>query len=162
MLKNLRLNNFQFIILKCSRFCLFITFVFYFTLTVYTNILNTVFLIIRKEKKTIEKPTLPLAIKIFTFFQPSLIFNPPPRLLVLDTFFNPPTIPHRLSIRVLSVRTLSAICNITDESIKLTINLSAIFLELILSFLLCVSSDMETNSFTWLKLHTPILNLKLK
>ena len=47
---------------------------------------------------------------------------------------------------------------------KLNKNLSAKSLELIriLTFLLCISSDMETNSFTWLKMYTPISNLKLK
>ena len=37
LLKNLWLNNLQFIILKCSRFCLFITFVF-ILLLLYTQI----------------------------------------------------------------------------------------------------------------------------
>ena len=58
--------------------------------------------------------------------------------------------------------TLSTICVIIDESNKLNKNLSVISLELILSFLLCISSDMETNSFTCFKLHVPISNLKLK
>ena len=58
--------------------------------------------------------------------------------------------------------TLSTICVIIDESNKLNKNLSAISLELILSFLLCISLDMETNSFTCFKLHIPISNLKLK
>ena len=58
--------------------------------------------------------------------------------------------------------TLSTICVIIDESNKLNKNLSVISLELILSFLLCISSDMETNSFTCFKLHIPISNLKLK
>ena len=61
-----------------------------------------------------------------------------------------------------AVHTLSAICDITDESNKLNKNLSVISLELILSFLLCISSDIETNSFTCFKLHIPISNLKLK
>ena len=58
--------------------------------------------------------------------------------------------------------TLSTICVIIDESNKLNKNLSVISLELILFFLLCISSDMETNSFTCFKLHIPISNLKLK
>ena len=58
--------------------------------------------------------------------------------------------------------TLSTICIITDESNKTNKNLSATSLELILSFLLSISLDMETNSFTCFKLHIPILNLKLK
>ena len=49
-----------------------------------------------------------------------------------------------------------------DELNKLHKNLSIISLELILSFLLGISSDMETNSFTCLKLYIPISNLKLK
>ena len=39
-----------------------------------------------------------------------------------------------------------------DVSNKLNKNLSVIALELILSFLLRISLDMETDSFTWLKL----------
>ena len=59
---------------------------------------------------------------------------------------------------------LSTICYIIDVSNKLNKNLSVISLELIgiLTFLLCISSDMETNSFTWLKMYTPISNPKLK
>ena len=57
--------------------------------------------------------------------------------------------------------TLSTICVIIDESNKMNKNLSVISLELILSFLLCISWDIETNSFTCLKLHIPISNLKL-
>ena len=52
-----------------------------------------------------------------------------------------------------------------DVSNKFNKNLSVIFLELIgvLTFMLCVSSDMETNPFiTWLKMYTPISNLKLQ
>ena len=52
---------------------------------------------------------------------------------------------------------------IIDVSNKLNRNLSVISLELteILTFLLCVSSNMETNSFiTWLKIYTAISNLK--
>ena len=48
--------------------------------------------------------------------------------------------------------TYSTICDITDVSNKLNKNLSVISLELILSFLLCISLDMETHSLTWLKL----------
>ena len=44
--------------------------------------------------------------------------------------------------------TLSTICDKTDVSHKLNKNPSIIHLELILSFLLCISLDMETNSFT--------------
>ena len=39
-----------------------------------------------------------------------------------------------------------------DVSNKMNKKLSVISLELILSFLLCMSLDMETNSFIWLKL----------
>ena len=63
------------------------------------------------------------------------------------------------AIKNFTAHILFNICVITDESNKLNENLSVISLELILSFLLCVSSDMETNSFTWLKFHTPISNL---
>ena len=47
------------------------------------------------------------------------------------------------------IYTLSTICVIIDESNKVNKNLSVISLELILFFLLCISSDMETNSFTF-------------
>ena len=40
------------------------------------------------------------------------------------------------------------VCIITDVSNKLNKNLSVISLEMILSFLLCINLDMETNSFT--------------
>ena len=60
--------------------------------------------------------------------------------------------------------TPSIICYIKDESNKLNKNLSVISLASIgiLTFLLSISSDMETNSFTWLKMYTPTSNLKLK
>ena len=46
------------------------------------------------KKKEIQNPFLLLAIKIFTFFQPSLLFQPS-RLLVFYIFSNPlPNIPH--------------------------------------------------------------------
>ena len=48
----------------------------------------------------------------------------------------------------ITVHTLSTICDIINESNKLNKNLSVISLELILSFLLCISSRMETNSCT--------------
>ena len=54
---------------------------------------------------------------------------------------------------------------IIDVSNKLNKNVSVKSLELvrILSFLLCVSSDMDINPFiTSLKIYTPISNLKLK
>ena len=59
---------------------------------------------------------------------------------------------------------LSTICYITDVSNKLNKNLSVISLELtgILTFLLCISADMEIKSFIWLKMYIPISNLKLK
>ena len=55
-----------------------------------------------------------------------------------------------------------SICDITDVSNKVNKNPSVISLELILSYLLYINSDMVINSFIWLKLHTPISNLKLK
>ena len=45
--------------------------------------------------------------------------------------------------------TISTICVIIDESNKMNKKFSVIYLELILSFLFCISSDMETNSFTF-------------
>ena len=53
------------------------------------------------------------------------------------------------AIKNFTVHILSTICVIIDESNKLNKNLSVISLELILSFLLCISSDMGTNSFTF-------------
>ena len=46
------------------------------------------------------------------------------------------------------VYTESTLCDITDASNKLNKNLPLISLELVLSFLLCISLDMKTNSFT--------------
>ena len=60
---------------------------------------------------------------------------------------------------------LPFVVHIIDVSNKLSKNFSVISLELIgiLTFLLCHASDMETNPFiTWLKMYTPISNLKLK
>ena len=64
--------------------------------------------------------------------------------------------------RITLLYTLFLLFVTIDESNKLDKNLSVISLELILSFLLCISLDMEINSCTWLKLHPPIPNLKLK
>ena len=64
-------------------------------------------------------------------------------------------------IKKFTVHILS-VCVIIDDSNKLNKNLSVIFLELILSFLLCISLDIKTNSFTCFKLHIPTSNLKLK
>ena len=66
------------------------------------------------------------------------------------------------AIKNFTLHILSTICAIIDEVNKLNKNLSVISLELILSFLLCISSDIETNSFTCFKLHIPISNLKLR
>ena len=66
------------------------------------------------------------------------------------------------AIKNFTVHILSTICVIIDESNKLNKNLSVISLELILSFLLFISSDMEKNLFTCFKLYTSISNLKLK
>ena len=85
-------------------------------------------------------------LKFSLFSNPPYYLNPLPRLLGFDIFSNSPTIPHPMSIR--DPRVHIAICDITDESNKQNKNLSVISLELILSSLLCVSSDMETNSFT--------------
>ena len=54
--------------------------------------------------------------------------------------------------------------HIIDVPNKLNKNLYVISFEFIgiLTFLLCISSDTETNSLTWLKMYTPISNLKLK
>ena len=65
-------------------------------------------------------------------------------------------------IKNFTVHILSTICIIIYKSNKLNKYLSVISLELILSFLLCISSDIETNSFTCFKLHIPVSNLKLK
>ena len=57
------------------------------------------------------------------------------------------------AIKNFTVHILCTICVITDESNKLNKTLSVISLELILSFLLCISPDIERNSFTCFKLH---------
>ena len=65
-----------------------------------------------------------------------------------------------------AIKIISTICDITDVSIKLNKDISEISLELILSFMLCISLDMEKNSSTWLNkvdsYDSPISNLKLK
>ena len=53
------------------------------------------------------------------------------------------------AIKNFTVHILSTIYVIIDESNKLNKNLSVISLELILSFLLYIGSDIETNSFTF-------------
>ena len=50
LLKNFWLNSLQFIILKCSRFCLFVTFVF-ILLLLYTQMLILSFPWLEKERK---------------------------------------------------------------------------------------------------------------
>ena len=69
---------------------------------------------------------------------------------------------HLEAIKKFAVHILSAICVITDESNKLNKNLSLISLELILSFLICIGSTIETNSFTCFKLHIPNVESKIK
>ena len=71
-------------------------------------------------------------------------------------------IDYKLYTANFTVHTLSTIYDIIDESNKLNKNLSVKSLELILSFLLSISSNMETNSFTCFKLHMPTSNLRLK
>ena len=107
---------------------------------------------------------------MFTFFKPSLLFHHRPST-ISSYFFHtplsplvfhttsplPPPIPHHLYIRDLRVHTLSAICNITDE-----LNLSVISLELVLYFLLCVSSDIETNSFHMIQVAHINIEFKIK
>ena len=69
LLQNLGKNNLQFIILKCSRFCLIVFFCFYITFTVYTSVLNVVVWMAKKRKG-----------------KSNLKANPPPRLLKLSVF----------------------------------------------------------------------------
>ena len=122
LLKNLWLNNLQFIILKCYRFCLCITFLFILIL-LYTQILNIVYLMVsygKKKKKQFKSQPSPWLLKFSLFYNPPYYSNPSPPTISFWYFFQiSPTIPHPLSIRDLSVHTLSAICNITDESNKL-------------------------------------------
>ena len=62
----------------------------------------------------------------------------------LDTIIGehqPEAIKNRIILHTLSI------CDIIDVSNKLNKNLSVMSLELILSFLLCISLDMETNLF---------------
>ena len=61
-----------------------------------------------------------------------------------------------------TVQTLSTICVIIYGSNKLNKNLTVLSLELVLSFLLGISSDVKRSSFTCFKLHIAISNLKLK
>ena len=93
LLKNLWLNNLQFIILKCSRFYLFIT-CLYFTFTVCSNLL-------KKRKNQFESKPSPWLLQFSLFSNPPYYSEPPsPRLLVFDIFSNhsPATIPHPLFI----------------------------------------------------------------
>ena len=64
---------------------------------------------------------------------------------------------------IILLQTLSTTCYI-NVSNKLNKNLSVKIFRVDWDFNLSVSitSDVETNSFTWLKMHTPISNLKLK
>ena len=63
----------------------------------------------------------------------------------------------------LILHTISIICDITDVSNKLNKNFSIIFLELILSFLLCIGYEDNLIRMIEVDKHdTPISNLKLK
>ena len=73
----------RFIILKCSRVCLLVTFFlpFYFyriCFYFYCYVLNTAVFMVRKEKSNLKAnpPPLPPAIKILSFFQPPTIPTP--------------------------------------------------------------------------------------
>ena len=100
LLKNLSLNL-QVITLKCSRICLFIAFVFILLLLYKQIFLLLYFQCLEKEKKNQFKSLLsPWLLIFFTFFQPSLLFQPPSQLLVFDIFSNLlHVIPHPLSIK---------------------------------------------------------------
>ena len=65
---------------------------------------------------------------------------------------------------VILLQTLSTTCYINDVSNKLNKNLSLnIFrVDWNFNFSPSIRLDVETNSFTWLKMRTPISNLKLK
>ena len=64
---------------------------------------------------------------------------------------------------IILLQTLSTTCYI-NVSNKLNKNLSVKIFRVDWDFNLSASirSDVETNSFTWLKMYTPISNLKLK
>ena len=94
-LKNLWLNNLQFIILKFCRFCLFVTFVF-ILLLLYTQM----FLILsfswlekkrKKQFKSHHPPPPPWLLKFSLLSNPAYYSNSPPliRLLVFDIFPKP-------------------------------------------------------------------------
>ena len=65
---------------------------------------------------------------------------------------------------VILLQTLSTTCYINDVSNKLNKNLSLnIFrVDWNFNFSASIRLDVETNSFTWLKMRTAISNLKLK
>ena len=65
---------------------------------------------------------------------------------------------------IILLQTLSTTCYINDVSNKLNKNLSLnIFRDdWDFNFSASIRLGVETNSFTWLKMHTPISNLKLK
>ena len=78
LLQNLWVNNLRLIILKCSRFCLLVTFVF---------------MVRKRNKKAIEKPPLPRLWNFSVFSTPTptptLLFQYP-QLLAFDIFSNQP------------------------------------------------------------------------
>ena len=102
-LKNLWLNNLQFIILKFCRFCLFVTFVF-ILLLLYTQmflILSFSWLEKKRKKQFKSPPPPPVTIKIFTFVQPCLLFQLPPSHPTISFWYfsQTPTIPQPTYIR---------------------------------------------------------------
>ena len=90
LLQNLGINNLQFTILKFSIFCYFC---FYFTFTVYRNILSTVVFMVRKSKGKSNLKANPTRIKTFSFFQPHYYSNSPDYQFLIF-FLTTPTIPY--------------------------------------------------------------------
>ena len=83
LLQNLGINSLQFIILKCSRLCLIVTFDF-ILLLLYKQMFCSFMVRKQKGKSNLSK----ILFKIFSFLQPP--YSPIPQLLVFDIFSNHP------------------------------------------------------------------------
>ena len=88
LLQKLWINNLWFIILKCSRFCLFVT--FFILLLLHTQMFFTLqFSRLEKERKKQFKSQPLCYSKIFSFFQPPTILTSP--TIGFWCFFQPPS-----------------------------------------------------------------------
>ena len=104
LLQNLWINNLQFVILKWSRFCLFVTFVFILLLLYTQMFLILLFSWLEKEgKKQFKSQPPPLQLLKFSIFSNPPTISSPPQLIVFDIFSNHPYYSTPPSIRDLRV-----------------------------------------------------------